>query len=154
MERSIDVNAQNPHWQAQHFVNLEVQISSQAQRLANLGVQISRQANLEVQISWQVQHFVNLEVTVHSCLSTSSTRISTAQARRIWVAAVGASSDCALVVAPCAFWYTVVTLRGRRKGNVVFWRSKVDFSCQMRGIGAVLLRNAVSVAGAALWTWW
>ena len=39
-------------------------------------------------------------------------------ARRIWVAAAGASSDCALVV-PCAFWYMVVTFRGRRKGNLV-----------------------------------
>ena len=39
--------------------------------------------------------------------------ISTAQARRIWVAAVGASSDCALVVAPRAFSHMVVTFRGR-----------------------------------------
>ena len=79
---------------------------------------------------------------------------STAQARRIWVAAVGASSDCALVVVPCAFSHMVVTFRGRRKGNLVFWCSKVDFSLQAQGIGAVLLRNAVFVAGAALWTWW
>ena len=52
---------------------------------------------------------------------------STAQARRIWVAAAGASSDCALVVVPCAFSCMVITFRGRRKGNLVFWCFKVDF---------------------------
>ena len=51
-----------------------------------------------------------------------------AQACRIWVAEAGASGDCALVVVPCKFWYMVVTFRGRRKENLVFWRSKVDFS--------------------------
>ena len=35
-------------WQAQHFVNLHVQISWQAQYFVNL----------HVQISWQAQHFV------------------------------------------------------------------------------------------------
>ena len=35
----------------------------------------------------------------------------------------GCFSDCALVVAPCAFWYKVVTFRGRRKGNLVFPKS-------------------------------
>ena len=65
---------------------------------------------------------------VHSCLSTSSMCISTAQPRKICLPAAGASSDCALVVAPCAFSHTVVTFRGRRKGNLVFWRFKVDFS--------------------------
>ena len=38
----------------------------------------------------------------------------------------------ALVVAPCAFSDMMVTFRGRRKGNVVFWWSKVDF---VTGIG-------------------
>ena len=41
-------------WQAQHFVNLHVQISSQAQHFVNL----------HVQISWQAQHFVKLEVQI------------------------------------------------------------------------------------------
>ena len=49
-------------------------------------------------------------------------------ARRIWVPAAGACRDCALVVVPCAFWYMVITFRGRRKGNLVFWCFKVDFS--------------------------
>ena len=57
---------------------------------------------------------------------------STAQAHEVWGPAAGASSDCALVVVPCAFWYMVVTFRGRCKGKV-------------QGIGAVLLRNAVFV---------
>ena len=70
----------------------------------------------------------SLLFTVHSCLPTSSMCISTAQARRIWVAAAGASSDCVLVVVPCVFWCMVVTFRGRCKGNLVLWCSKVDFS--------------------------
>ena len=42
---------------------------------------------------------------------------------------LGASNDCALVVAPCAFLHMVVTFRGRRKGNLVFWCCfKVNFS--------------------------
>ena len=63
-------------------------------------------------------------------VSTSSMCTSTAQARRIWVSAAGASNDCILVVtvAPCAFSHLVITFRGRRKGNLVFWCSKVDFS--------------------------
>ena len=65
---------------------------------------------------------------VHSCLSTSSMCISTAQARKIWGPAAGASSNCALVVVPRAFSYMVVTFRGRRRGNLVFRCSKVDFS--------------------------
>ena len=69
----------------------------------------------------------SLLFTVHSCLSTSSMCISTAQARRIWGPAAGASSNCALVVVPCAFWYMVVTFRGRCKGNLVLWCSKVNF---------------------------
>ena len=71
---------------------------------------------------------------------------STAQAHKVWGQAADASSDCdcALVAAPCAFWYMVVTFRGRRKRNLVL----------AQGIGAVLLRNAVFVADAALWTWW
>ena len=47
---------------------------------------------------------------------------------QIWVAATGASSDCALVVVPCASSHMVLTFRGRRKGNLVFWWSKVNFS--------------------------
>ena len=70
----------------------------------------------------------SLLFTVHSCLSTSSMCISIAQARKICLPAAGASNDCAIVVAPCAFWHMAITFRGRRKGNLVFWRSKVDFS--------------------------
>ena len=50
------------------------------------------------------------------------------EARRIWGPAAGASDDCALVVAPCTFSHMMVTFRGRRKGNLVFWSLKVDFS--------------------------
>ena len=54
-------------WQAQHLVNLHVQISWQAQRFVNLDVQIAWQGqyfvNLHVQISWQAQHFVNLHAS-------------------------------------------------------------------------------------------
>ena len=103
----------------------------------------------------QLMHRSNsLLFTVHSCLSTSSMCISTAQARRICVGTAGASNGCALVVVPCAVSHMVITFRGRRKGNLMFWRSQVDFSWQVQGIGAVLLRYAVVVAGAALWTWW
>ena len=49
---------------------------------------------------------------------------------------------------------TWLTFRGKCKGNLVFWWSKVAFSRQVQGIGAVLLRYAIFVAGAALWTWW
>ena len=67
--------------QAQHFVNLKVQISWQAgkalcepqsaeQHFVNLKVEISWQArhfvNLKVQISWQAQHFIKLEVQMSS----------------------------------------------------------------------------------------
>ena len=60
----------------------------------------------------------------------------------------GGCRDCALVVALHAFSDMVVT------GNLVIWWSKVDFSWQVQGIGAVLLRSADFVAGAGLWTWW
>ena len=40
----------------------------------------------------------------------------------------GASRDCALVVMPCALSDMMVTFRSRRKGNLVLWWSKVDFS--------------------------
>ena len=70
----------------------------------------------------------SLLFTVHSCLSKSSTCISTTQAREIWVAAASACRDCALVVVLRAFSHMVVFLRGRRKGNLVFWCSKVEFS--------------------------
>ena len=63
-------------WQAQHLVNLEVQILWQAQHLVNLEVQISWQVqhlvNLEVQILWQAQHFV-----------TSKCRFRTSRCRQI-----------------------------------------------------------------------
>ena len=55
-------------------------------------------------------------------------RISTAQAHKVWVAAADASSDCTLVVVPRAFSHMAVTFRGRGKGNLVFWCSKVDFT--------------------------
>ena len=64
--------------------------------------------------------------TVHSCLSKSSTCISTAQARKICVGVAGACRNCALVLVPCAFSDMVVTFRGRRKGNLgnlVLWCS-------------------------------
>ena len=66
----------------------------------------------------------SLLFTVHSCLSTSSMCISTAQAHKICLPAAGASSDCALVAAPCTFSHMVVTFRGRRNGNLVLWRPK------------------------------
>ena len=48
-------------WQAQHFVNLEVQIAWLARRWVNLDVQIAWQArrwvNLDVQIAWQAQRW-------------------------------------------------------------------------------------------------
>ena len=44
------------------------------------------------------------------------------------MSAAGASDDCTLVVVPCTFSHVVVTFRGRRKGNLVFRCSKVDFS--------------------------
>ena len=44
------------------------------------------------------------------------------------VAVAGACRDCALVVVPRAFSHMVVTFRGKRKGNLVFWWSKADFS--------------------------
>ena len=59
--------------------------------------------------------------TVHLCLSESSKCIWTAQAREIWVAGACACRDCALVVVPRAFSHMVVTCRGRRKGNRVFF---------------------------------
>ena len=66
--------------------------------------------------------------------------------------AAGASDDCALVVAPCAFSHMVVTFRGRRKGSLVlFGASKSTFRDRCKGwIGAVLLRRTVFAAGAAL----
>ena len=66
--------------------------------------------------------------TVHSCLSKSSKCIPIAQGRRIWVFTEVASRDCALVVMSCAFSDMVVTFRGRHKGDLVFWWSKIDFS--------------------------
>ena len=68
----------------------------------------------------------SLLFTVHSCFSKSSTCISAAQAREICVGR-GACRDCALVVVPCAFSDMVVTFHGRRKGNLLFSWSKVDF---------------------------
>ena len=56
--------------------------------------------------------------------------ISIAQAHKICLPPAGASSDCALVVVLRASSHMVVTFRGRRKGNLVFWCSKVDFSWQ------------------------
>ena len=48
---------------------------------------------------------------------------------KICLGAAGASRDYALVVVPRAFSDDmVVTLRGRRKGNLVLWWSKVGFS--------------------------
>ena len=50
----------------------------------------------------------------------------------------GCLSDCALLVVPRAFSDMVVTFRGMRRGNLVFWWSKVDF-LQVQGIGAAWL---------------
>ena len=44
------------------------------------------------------------------------------------VVALVVAGNCALVVAPCAFFHMMATFRGRRKGNLEFWRSKVDRS--------------------------
>ena len=63
----------------------------------------------------------SLLFAVHSCPIS-------AQARKLCLAAAGACRDCSLVVAPCAFLDMVVTFHGRRKGNLVVWRSKVNFS--------------------------
>ena len=55
-------------WQAQHFVNLKVQISWQAQHFVNLHAQMSWQAqhfvNLDAPMSWpwQAQHFTHLQL--------------------------------------------------------------------------------------------
>ena len=93
----------------------------------------------------------SLLFTAHSCLSKSSKCISTAQARRIWVAGACACRDRALVVVPRAFWYMVITFRGRRKGNLVFLvlqsrlfvagardRSCFTSKCSFRGRGSTL----------------
>ena len=48
------------------------------------------------------------------------------------MAAAGASSDCALVVVPCAFSHMVVTFRGRRKGTSCFGASKSTFRDRCR----------------------
>ena len=45
---------------------------------------------------------ISLLFTVHSCLSKSSKCISTAHARKIWVAGAGACRERALVVVPRA----------------------------------------------------
>ena len=54
-------------WQAQRFVNLDVQIW-QAQRFVNFNLQISWQAQhfvyLHLQMSWQAQHFANLDAQI------------------------------------------------------------------------------------------
>ena len=82
----------------------------------------------------------SLLFTVHSCLSKSSTCISTAQARKIWVAAAGACRDCALVVVPYAFVFVASaeetscfpgpksTFRDRCKGSERF-----TSKCRFRG---------------------
>ena len=75
----------------------------------------------------------SLLFTVHSCLSKSSKCISTAQARRIWGPAAGASDDCALVVVPCAFSHMVVTFRGRRRETSCFGASKSTFRDRWKG---------------------
>ena len=61
--------------------------------------------------------------------------------------AVGASNDCALVVAPCAFrtWWSLFVAGARETS--CFGAPKSTF-CDRRN--AVLLRNAVFVGGAAL----
>ena len=78
---------------------------------------------------------------IHSRLSKSSKRVSTAQARKIGRAAAGARRGCALVVAQRAFSDTV-TFRGRRKGKLASWRRKVTrargrsgctLNCRFRG---------------------
>ena len=79
-----------------------------------------------------------MEVT---CVRLICCYYSTAQACKIWLAAVGACCDCALVAPLSAFLDMVVTFRGRCKGNLVIWWSKVDFSWEAQGIRAVLLRN-------------
>ena len=69
----------------------------------------------------------SLLFTVHSCLSKSSTCISNAHAREIWVG----WQRRVLVATVLSLWccahfsHMVVTFRGRRKGNLVFSWSKV-----------------------------
>ena len=65
-----------------------------------------------------------------------STCVSTAQAREIWGPAAGASIDCAL--------------SKQRKGNLVVWWFKVDFSRQVQGIGAIF---SCEVRTLIPWTW-
>ena len=57
----------------------------------------------------------SLLLTVHSCLSTSSKCISTAQASKIRVPAAGASGDCALVVSRAHFrtWWSLFVAGAR-----------------------------------------
>ena len=72
---------------------------------------------------------------------------STAQARKICLPAAGASSSCALVVAPCAFSHMVVIFRGRRNGkprvlNLVL-QSRL-FATGARNRSCLLLRGRCS----------
>ena len=63
-------------------------------------------------------------------------------------ARAGAVLHRALLVDPCGAVRIFITFRGRREGNLVLWRSKVDFSWQVPEIGLALLRCADFVAGA------
>ena len=100
----------------------------------------------------------SLLLTVHSRLSKSSKCISTAQAHKICLPAAGASNNCALVVVPWAFSHMVISFCGRRKGNLMFWPHALVLQSRLFVTGgrdpSCLHRNAVFVAGAALWTWW
>ena len=79
----------------------------------------------------------SLLFTVHSCLSKSSKCISTAQARKIWVAAVGACRDCALVVMPCTFSDMVVEIS-------CFGGPKSTFRDRCKGSGRLYLEVQIS----------
>ena len=101
-------------------------------------------------------------------IHASQTPPSAFRLRRLAEAA-GASNDCALVVVPCAFSYMVVTFRGRRKANLVFWWSKVEFfvtgardrsgfasKCRFRGrcntLAMVVIVEVTGVVNRSFWT--
>ena len=82
----------------------------------------------------------SLLCTVHLCFSKSSMCISTAQARKIWLAAASACRDGALVVVPCAFLHTVDRCEGSERLNF-----EVHF---VAGTALCEPRSADFVAGA------
>ena len=113
----------------------------------------------------------SLLFTVHSCLSNSSKCISTAQARRIWVSAAGASNDCARMWCRAHFrtWWSLFvagagetscfgasksTFRDRCKGSELFY-FEMQFSWPVQHIEQVGDRQELRfVTGAANRDFW